>query len=246
MKTRIIANRELKPGCFHMEFASPFPAALPGQFIMLKAADGSDPLLRRPMSIAGLENGVMSVIYKVVGRGSALLSRKQQGDTIDAIGPFGNSFAPPKDARHVLLVGGGIGIAPLLFWAKRNPKVKAAAFIGGAAEKDILCDAEFAEVHVATEDGSLGEKGLVTAPLTAHPAYRDGSGYLLACGPTGMLKAIDRLSAQDGLRGELSLEERMGCGFGVCLGCVLDTAGGRKRMCVEGPVFKTGEVQWRT
>ncbi len=244
MKSKIISNREVKRGYFHMEFE--FAAnAVPGQFVMLKVAEHNDPLLRRPMSIAGLDNGVMSVIFKVVGRGTTLLAEKIEGDHIDVIGPFGTAFTPPP-ADTVLLAGGGIGIAPLLFWAKRNPARKVAAFIGGATENDILCADGFAEAHIATEDGSLGRKGLVTAPLMEHAAYKDKTGYLLVCGPTGMLKAIDNLAAQDGLRGELSLEERMGCGFGVCLGCVCDTTGGRKRMCVEGPVFKTGEVLWRT
>lgn len=244
MKSKIISNAEVKRGYFRMEFEFP-GVATPGQFVMLKVAENNDPLLRRPMSIAGLDNGVMSVIFKVVGRGTALLAEKQAGEHIDVIGPFGTVFSPPA-AATVLLVGGGIGIAPLLFWAKRNPLRKAAVFIGGATENDILCGKEFLEAHIATENGSLGRKGLVTAPLVEHPAYKDKTGYLLACGPTGMLKAIDQLAAKDGLRGELSLEERMGCGFGVCLGCVCDTTGGRKRMCVEGPVFKTGEVLWRT
>ncbi len=243
MKSKIVSSREVKRGYFRMEFEFSGDAA-PGQFVMLKVAEHNDPLLRRPMSIAGLENGVMSVIFKVVGRGTALLAEKRAGDHIDVIGPFGTVFTPPQTGP-VLLVGGGIGVAPLLFWMKRNPPRAAAAFIGGATENDILCADEFSEVHIATENGSHGRKGLVTAPLVEHPVYRDKTGYLLACGPTGMLKAIDQLAAKDGLRGELSLEERMGCGFGVCLGCVCDTTGGRKRMCVEGPVFKTGEVLWR-
>ncbi len=244
MKSNIITSREVKRGYFRMEFEFA-GEALPGQFIMLKVAEHNDPLLRRPMSIAGLDGGVMSVIFKVVGRGTALLAEKKAGDHIDVLGPFGSAFTPPK-TDAVLLVAGGIGVAPLLFWAKRNPSRRAAAFIGGATENDILCSDEFSEAHVATENGSVGRKGLVTAPLIEHAAYKNKTGYILACGPTGMLKAIDQLAVKDGLRGELSLEERMGCGFGVCLGCVCDTTGGRKRMCVEGPVFKTGEVLWRT
>lgn len=244
MKSIIISTRQVTRGYYRMEFEFG-GAALPGQFVMLKVAEHSDPLLRRPMSIAALEGGVMGVLFKVVGRGTALLAEKRAGDHIDVIGPFGTAFAPPQ-ADTVLLVGGGIGIAPLLLWAKRNPLRAAAAFIGGATENDVLCAEEFSEAHIATENGSRGRKGLVTAPLIEHPAYRNKTGYILACGPTGMLKTIDQLASKDGLRGELSLEERMGCGFGVCLGCVCDTTGGKKRMCVEGPVFKTGEVVWRT
>ena len=244
MKSKIISSREVKRGYFRMELEFAGEAS-PGQFVMLKVAEHNDPLLRRPMSIAGLDGGVMSVIFKVVGRGTALLADKRAGDHIDAIGPFGSAFTPPQ-TDTVLLAGGGIGIAPLLFWAKRNPGRNAAAFIGGATGNDILCAEEFSEAHIATENGSLGRKGLVTAPLVEHAAYINKTGYVLACGPTGMLKAVDALCQQSGVRGELSLEERMGCGFGVCLGCVCDTTGGRKRMCVEGPVFKTGEVAWRT
>lgn len=244
MKSKIISSREVTRGYFQMEFEFP-AAASPGQFIMMKTAEHNDPLLRRPMSIAGLDGGVMSVIFKVVGRGTGLLAEKQAGEHIDVIGPFGSVFNPPEN-ETALLVGGGIGIAPLLFWAKRNPLRKAAAFIGGATENDILRAEEFSEVHIVTENGSRGRKGLVTAPLVEHDAYKNKTGYILACGPTGMLKAVDALCARHGMKGELSLEERMGCGFGVCLGCVCDTTGGRKRMCVEGPVFKTGEVLWRT
>lgn len=244
MKSKIISSREVARGYFRMEFEFT-GAALPGQFVMLKVAEHNDPLLRRPMSIADLDSGAMAVIFRVVGRGTALLAEKQAGDHIDVIGPFGSAFAAPE-TDTVLLAGGGIGIAPLLFWAKRNPLRKAAAFIGGATGNDILCADDFPEVHIATENGARGRKGLVTAPLVEHAAYKNKTGYILACGPTGMLRAIDQLAARDGLRGELSLEERMGCGFGVCLGCVCDTTGGRKRMCVEGPVFKTGEVVWRT
>lgn len=247
MKGTILVNRELKPGYFMMTMEVPLGASAPGQFIMLRATTSNDPLLRRPMSIAGQEGKVFTVLYKVVGRGTELLAQMRSGGTIDADGPYGNSFSPARPENPpALLVGGGIGVAPLLFWARRNPGAAHVAFIGGAAEKDILCAGEFKKSLVATENGSAGEQGLVTAPLTAYAGFSAGACRVLACGPTGMLKAVDRLCAERGIAGELSLEERMGCGFGVCLGCMVDTGGGRKRMCVEGPVFKTGEVQWRT
>ncbi len=246
MKAEIISNSHVARGYFDMKFAAAFDGAEPGQFVMIRVTGSMDPLLRRPMSVAGFENGICRVIYKVVGRGTQLLSAKNPGDSIDVLGPFGNAFSPPDTAENILLVGGGIGIAPLLYWHLRNPGRKATAFIGGAASNDILCADEFKHSTIATMDGSAGVRGLVTSPLLETGLLREKGTYLLACGPKGMLKAVDGICIQHGVSGELSLEERMGCGFGVCLGCVVDTSGGRKRMCVDGPVFGVGSVKWQT
>lgn len=247
MKGNVVSNSEVSPGYFELSFSTPLATASPGQFVMLKTTDAADPLLRRPMSVAGHEGDVMTVIMKVVGRGTQLLSRLRPGDTLDAEGPYGNSFRPAgKDDPPTLLVGGGIGVAPLLFWARRNASARHILFLGGASAKDILRAGDFGESHIATEDGSAGTKGLVTDVLGNHPEFAPGL-FLLCCGPTGMLKAVEGLCIGRGISGELSLEVRMGCGFGVCLGCMVDTVEReRKRCCVEGPVFKTGEVLWRT
>lgn len=253
MKTKIISNAVRGTGYFDMEFEAGFAEALPGQFIMMRVGDSRDPLLRRPMSIAGFKDGICRVICKVVGRGTQLLSGKNPGDAIDVLGPFGNSFQPPKNANHILLVAGGIGVAPLLFFAKRNPDKRYTVLIGGRTKNDILAIDDFQslrDVHISatTEDGTMGTKGLVTTLLHNQREFErlnQVPGFMLACGPKPMLKAMDEIVNVFGWQGELSLEERMGCGFGVCLGCVVDTVGGRKRMCVDGPVFKTGSVKWQ-
>lgn len=238
---KILENRPLARGYYRMSFEADFAEARPGQFVMLRVGLTHDPLLRRPMSVAGFENGVCTVIYRSVGKGTAILAEIREGETVNALGPLGNWFDPPSDAKKILLVGGGIGVAPLRFWHRRNGGKNAVAYIGGATKEDILCKEEFAQTVITTIDGSAGTRGLITAPLVS---ALEGA-YVLACGPKGMLKAVDDLCKEYGATGELSLEERMGCGFGVCLGCVVDTAAGKKRLCVDGPVFKTGSVQWQ-
>lgn len=251
MKSKIIRNASLGQRYFTMSFEATFENAEPGQFVMIRSESSFDPLLRRPMSIAGFHDGIVNIIYCVVGRGTTLFAEKQAGEYIDVIGPFGNYFNPPKSADTLLCVMGGVGVAPLLFFRNRNKERNLIALFGSATDfKDVregfVAAGGFSEYETATMDGSQGKKGLVTDLLIKRREWGKDSSYVLACGPTGMLKAVDALCAHHGMRGELSLEERMGCGFGVCLGCVCDTTGGRKRMCVEGPVFKTGEVLWRT
>ncbi len=244
MKTKIISNLQIAPGYFQLAFEASF-SAKPGQFVMIRADEGSDPLLRRPMSLAGCGDGNAEIIYKVVGAGTSLMSQKRAGDILDVIGPFGNYFDPPENAENILLIGGGIGISPLLFYARRNNGHSITAFIGGATKNDILMVDEFEkncnETIVVTEDGSAGTRGLVLAP--AEKFFKKG--HIMSCGPVGMLKKADSLSTKLGASGEISMEEMMGCGFGVCLGCIVETRNGPKRVCVEGPVFKTGVLKWR-
>ncbi len=244
MKTRIISNLQIAPGYFHITFEASFTAR-PGQFVMIRADEGSDPLLRRPMSLAGCGDGSAEIIYKVVGAGTSLMSQKKAGEMLDVIGPFGNFFNPPENAENILLIGGGIGIAPLLFYARQNNGRSITAFIGGATKNDIVMVDEFEkhcnETVVMTEDGSAGTRGLVLAP--AEKFFKKG--HIISCGPYGMLKAVDKIAGEKKMSGEISMEERMGCGFGVCLGCMVETRNGPKRVCVDGPVFKTGVLKWR-
>ena len=279
MKVRVLENRPVGGGCYSLSFEWPFGDAQPGQFIMVRVRDGHDPLLRRPMSIASQFGGSARVVFKPVGRGTEILSHLQQNDELDIIGPFGNFMSAPKPNTETLLVGGGVGVPPLLFYAERNRDSKIIAVIGGATIDDILLAEDFsiagAIVVVATEDGSMGSRGMVTDVLTELKSFKESSGAtpatgtsgaggaaptkgaapakgaadatcrFIACGPLGMLKALDKLAAKSGIEGELSLEEKMGCGFGVCLGCMVETKDGRKRVCAEGPIFKTGELKWR-
>lgn len=248
MKVKIIENRPLTGGCFSITFEWSTGEAKPGQFVMIRVSNGYDPLLRRPLSIADQADGKATIICKVVGRGTKILSQKKAGQWIDVSAFLGNAFNPPDDGKTVVLVGGGIGIAPLLFFANRNASRKMIIMMGGASSDDILYIETLAEnvsaLIVTTQDGSQGIKGVVTEVLPELDAVKKGNAYLLACGPAGMLQAVDSFCSKTGIKGEISVEEKMGCGFGVCLGCMVETGKGKKRVCVEGPVFKTGTLKW--
>ncbi|MBI3580461.1 MAG: dihydroorotate dehydrogenase electron transfer subunit [Nitrospinae bacterium] len=246
MKRKIIRHESLGGRYRSMDFEWPDDGAKPGQFVMVRISDSTDPLLRRPMSIANLEDGLMSIIYNVAGRGTSLMAEKRAGEAVDVLGPFGTSFDPPKNASHLLCVMGGVGAAPFLFLKKRNKDRKMVGFYGAANKDGLGISIPMDEMHFATEDGSVEKRGLVTDVLLEHPAMKNRDAHIMACGPKGMLRAVDEICVKHKISGELSLEERMGCGFGVCLGCAVETDAGNKRACVDGPVFKAGTIRWRT
>jgi dihydroorotate dehydrogenase electron transfer subunit len=250
--TRLASRRELSPTCFRLELAlrSPFDAA-PGQFGMLACGDGLDPLLRRPFSLVGVRPGadgaVVELMVKEVGKGTALLRRLPLGSELRLLAPLGNEFTLGGGGRLVL-VAGGIGLPPVLFAAERLAAHGAAfdLFVGAATAAEVLeldrCAAAAAagcgELVVTTDDGSRGERGFVTAALAARLAAGRRYERALACGPTPMLAALTRLARETGLDAELSLEEPMACGMGVCLSCVVEGADGyRVPTCTHGPVF---------
>ena len=227
--------------------------ARPGQFIHLRIAQLHDALLRRPFSIYRVDGSHLSILYKTVGRGTAAMQGLKHDDAVSVIGPLGNGFPLDLDAGTTpVLVAGGYGVAPLYFLA-RSMRSRGMLFVGGARGADILLVDEFRrldwEVEVATEDGSLGTKGLVTAPLDSwlrnHPSARP---VFFACGPNGMLRAIGDVAIRTGQTGWLSLDRHMGCGVGACLACVqtvrLNGQETRVRVCKEGPVFECRDVVW--
>lgn len=239
--------------------------AKPGQFVHLKVTESSDPLLRRPISIAGIdrEKEQLTLYYRVAGRGTQLLTNIKENDYLSVLGPLGTGFTVPEEGT-LLLAAGGIGIFPLcsLMQAAAGKKVNIKLF-WGAENKVFLESAGLAQildqgisVQTSTMDGSLGSKGLVTNILKAYLASTSVSGprekgllRAAACGPRGMLKAVSEICHQEGLILEVSLEERMACGLGACLGCVCtvkDKEGRirRKRVCKEGPVLDSREVVW--
>lgn len=231
------------------------PWVQPGQFAHLRILPLKDALLRRPFSIFQVAGETFSILYKVVGKGTDALSRMRPGEALSVIGPLGHGFTVPAPGGETpLLVAGGYGMAAMYLLAQRSPQ-KGIVFVGGQRHVDILCEKEFralgCDVRVTTEDGSLGEKGLVTQPLLAalrapHSALRNPK--LFACGPTGMLKAVAKIAEEFGVPAELSMDEHMCCGVGVCLTCVIpvQTAGGWEylRTCTEGPVFDSRQVMW--
>ena len=205
--------------------------AVPGQF------------LRRPISVCDVEGDVLTLIYKVVGDGTRKMSQWQAGSTLNVLTGLGNGYNLEKAGERPLLVGGGVGVPPLYYLAKQlRAKGKTVRVIlGFNTREEVFFEDEFrelgCEVQVTTADGSYGIKGFVTAALPFE-GESEGS-YYYACGPLPMLRALVQAA---GTKGEVSMEERMGCGFGICVGCSIQTQNGIKRVCKEGPVFRVDEL----
>lgn len=255
----ILNHGEFAAGYYRLDMHVPAIAdiALPGQFIHLKIPSLDASVLRRPFSIFGAENGVLSILYKPVGGGTRTMLTLQADDTISVIGPLGNGFPAPAASAHPLLIGGGYGVAPLYLLAQRNPTRKGTVFIGGRSAGDVLCAELFTElgweVCISTNDGSLGMQGFVTdaldAWLAAHPDQDGAGGECFACGPDGMLKAVGERAIAHGMQGWLSLDKHMGCGVGACLACVqrirlADGGSVLQRVCKDGPIFEAREIIW--
>ena len=200
--------------------------------------------LRRPLSICDLEDGRITIVYKVVGEGTRVLSEMEPGAELEVLTGLGKGFDPEACRERALLVGGGLGVPPLLLLAKRLKArgKKVTAVLGFNKVDEIILADEFKdvcdEVVISTADGSVGVKGFVTDALKEmQPSYD----YFYTCGPMVMMKAV--CAALEG-PGEASLEERMGCGAGFCYGCSIETKNGPKRVCKDGPVFKKEELSW--
>jgi len=206
---------------------------------MLRAWEGQDPLLARPFSLHDVEEERFAVLYQVRGRGTELLSRLRRGDEISVLGPLGIGFPKPRK-KEIFLVAGGIGVAPFLFAAKEllAAGYKVRLFYGARSAADLLRLNAFKRlgisVSLATEDGSRGHRGLVTEPLAK--ALEHTSAEVFACGPMPMLKAVAKLAQKYEVPAYVSLEARMACGLGLCLGCVVQAREGFLHVCREGPV----------
>ena len=229
-------------------------AARPGQFIHLRVGPTYDPLLRRPFSImrTAPDTGLIWILVKIVGRGTQLLSQVKPGETLDVLGPLGNSFAAPEREGEVILLAGGVGVAPIIFWAEElqehHSGLHVLSILGAATDTALACWLELAarsdEFYVATEDGSAGEKGLATDLLARYLAERTVSA-VYACGPRPMLAAAASMCRQASVACHVSLEQFMGCGVGACLGCAVPAAaGGYVRVCRDGPVFPADAIDW--
>ncbi|MGI6036006.1 MAG: dihydroorotate dehydrogenase electron transfer subunit [Limnochordia bacterium] len=255
MLTTVRENIMLSDGIYRLTLFAPQAAAdaEPGQFVHVQAASPPrmswDPFLRRPLSIheCSLQEGTITLLYEVVGRGTDLLSRLQPGDKVDLLGPLGRGFTLVPQRRPVL-VGGGMGLAPLLFLARRLREYgqRPLVLIGFRRGSDVVAIKDFADldckVELATEDGSVGAKGLVTSLVEKHLGKEDA---VYACGPRPMLSAVADLCQRAGAPLQVSLEEKMGCGIGACLACACPTPDGYVRVCTEGPVFWAEEVDLR-
>lgn len=211
----------------------------PGQFINIKL-DGF--FLRRPISVCDCENGKLSIIYKVVGNGTKEMSELPVGAELDILSGLGNGYDTSKSGDCPVLIGGGVGVPPMYLLCKKlvSEGKKATVILGFNSEKEVFGVDEFkatgAEVYVTTADGSVGTKGFVTDVLkNLHYTY------FYTCGPMPMFKAIESIAKTSG---QYSFEERMGCGFGACMGCTCKTKYGNKRICKDGPVLEREEIVW--
>ncbi len=255
-KIKIISQHRISKDYFRIILNSPQIARLsnPGQFIEIKVTDSLDPFLRIPFSIHKVRAQRFEVLYKIVGRGTEILSSRSPGEYLDVIGPLGNGFSI-FDSCFSILVAGGIGVAPLFFLAQRLREYDTRGggniivLIGAKTKREILCKKEFADlalnVKISTDDGSAGFKGKITEllrhVLPGMPAAYDRA-VIYACGPRAMLKEIGVISKQFRIPTQASLDEYMACGMGVCLGCIIKTNDGYKRVCRDGPVFDLATI----
>ncbi len=254
-KGKIIRVEQLTPDIFRITAVAPRIAGLsrPGQFVMVRVSGGYDPLLRRPFSIHQVTaNGHVQILFKVVGKGTAVLAGACVGKMLDLVGPLGRGFSL-KPRRPVFLVGGGMGIAPLLFLGKwllqdADP-VETVALLGARTREELLplvtdMEALGIEVRTATDDGSLGHHGLVGDLIRDQDPGLGRQVY--ACGPYPMMRAVSGQAKALGWPCEVSLETMMACGLSACLGCAFPRGdgAGHVHVCKDGPVFPAEEVAW--
>jgi len=223
----------------------------PGQFFMLAVNQNADPLLRRPFSLHRWLGRDLQLLFRSVGKATNILKEKKPGEMLEIIGPLGNSFPLNPSKSKPVLVAGGLGIAPLFALAEKLSQKKPLFFLGAKNREEVLCIEGLNSIGikpvVSTDDGSLGQKGLITDVLkdflSRHPSPLTRY-CLYACGPKSMLKELFVLTKDLGVKGYFALEENMACGIGACLSCAVNTKKGVKRVCKEGPVFPIDEIIW--
>ncbi len=263
-KVRLISSEKLKDDIFRLRFSSPEIAenAKPGNFVHIRISQNTTPLLRRAFSIfdIDLKKNCFEILFKVKGMGTKVLSERKKGESLDLLGPLGNSFLIPSKNQNQVLVAGGMGIAPLMFLGiclvknkKFEPK-KINFLYGEKTENRFVCLNELEKLGVktalATEDGSRGFKGMVTDLFfkDIKKAPFEKNSFVYSCGPQPMMRKMSFLSKKYGFFCQLSLESHMPCGLGVCFGCVVETHKKDKdptykRICADGPIFDAREVE---
>lgn len=263
IRAKILSNKKAGHAYYKMVLDAPYiaRAAKPGQFVQVKCDESLEPFLRRPFSIHRVTRGV-EILYEVVGKGTEVLSRKKQGEFISILGPLGNGFTLPRTTNdgqrttnrkpRAIIIAGGIGAAPLVYLAEELTKknIKTIVLIGAKTKDLILCEKDFKkvtpEVYVSTDDGTYGCRGFVSRLFhkilkTAESKFET---IVYVCGPAGMLRCIADICQERNFECQVSLEENMACGIGVCLGCAVKTKSGNKLACKDGPVFNTTELIW--
>ena len=233
----ITTNEQIAKNVYRMQLAGDTTGILPGQFVNIHM---QGQFLRRPISVCNITDGILTIIYKVVGVGTEAMSRLPIGTQLDVLTVLGNGYDLSKAGNAPLLVGGGVGVPPMYMLARqlREAGKKVRVILGFNTKEEVFYEEEFralgCDVTITTVDGSHGVKGFVTNALDGKQSY------YYTCGPLPMIKALLQAA---GTHGEVSMEERMGCGFGACMGCTIQTTQGPKRVCKEGPVFPANELQ---
>ena len=247
---KVIENKRLNKDFFIIELEgnTKIPDLKPGQFIQVRVDGSPETFLRRPISVHDVDyiKNTLKILIQIAGKGTETLSKIESGDTLNIIYPLGNSFSLPSRGNKILLVGGGCGIAPLLFlgrYLKSNDFVP--DILLGFRNKDRIIEFEeylqIGNVFITTEDGSMGEKGYVTThSIFATHEYDK----IYCCGPDRMMKAIAAYCKKKEIVCEVSLENLMACGIGACLCCVVDTVKGNLCTCIDGPVFNVNDLKW--
>jgi len=243
----VVEKKEVIKGYFYltMTLALPFQRVVPGQFVMVRVPS-ADVFLRRPFSIYDYRRGYLKILFRVVGKGTELLSKVESGDKIAILGPLGNGFSLKCDYRAII-VAGGIGVAGIHFFARKMGK-SATLFFGcsNISETELFQDLSYLKPFVSTLDGSYGFKGTVIDLLATYlKHHRPHNIHIYACGPEGMIAAMKYLIEKDKIPCQVLVEERMACGMGLCFGCVVKTCDDTepyKRVCKEGPVFDIWQI----
>ena len=236
-KWHIVSNERIAERVYRMVLRGDTAGIVSGQFVEI-ALPGC--YLRRPISVCDIDGDRLTLIYKTVGKGTALMAQMQTGAEMDILSGLGNGYDLTKAEDEVLLIGGGVGVPPLVYAAKclRRKGKRVRVVMGFNTKDEVFAEETFAAlgcaVEICTMDGTYGAKGLVT-DLLPQPAP-----FYYACGPMPMLRAV---AQKIGTNGQMSMEERMGCGVGICVGCSIETKAGVKRVCKEGPVFDVGELK---
>ena len=248
---RVVANTRLGEGLYALTMRAPAICAQAqcGQFVHIACGEGN--LLRRPISICGWQGDALRVVFQIMGEGTKWLAARQAGDVLDVLGPLGHGFDVAALGAKPVLIGGGIGVPPMLQTAKaaKDAGAQPRAVLGFRNQGAVILEEDFqavCETFVTTDDGSYARHGFVTDVL--QELLADATG-VAACGPKAMLKAIATLAEDAGLPCQVSMEERMGCGIGACLvcACALKAENGETRyghVCKDGPVFDAKEVAW--
>ncbi|MFC1924311.1 dihydroorotate dehydrogenase electron transfer subunit [Chloroflexota bacterium] len=243
----VVSNTEETPGSgshlLWLEAPEIAGTARPGQFVMVRCGDRYDPPLRRPLSINKVANGKqIALFFKTVGKGTEWLSRCQAGDHVNLLGPLGNGFSIQPSSSNLLLVAGGIGIAPLVFLAEKALKKRYSVTLLMGARHYLYPNEQLPSkinLHIFTEDGSEGKKGMVTDFIADFIPWAD---QIFTCGPAPMYQSIASQSNLKGKSVQISLEARMGCGLGACYSCTIKTKKGMRQVCQDGPVFELDDV----